>query len=128
MTALYVVSKMHERHNYALTPPMILEQLSGDGLYAAAAQVQEMELELLFALDRRLYPPIAISFARNLLDIIPSSLICNPTTVLEVTQVQIELALVDGRLLMMTKSLALAAAALLNALRSISGHNHLAYF
>jgi hypothetical protein len=127
-TALYVAFKTHENHNYSLTPPMMLERLSGDGLYVTAAHIQEMELELFSALDWRLYPPTAISFARNLLDMIPSSLIRDPTTVLEVTQVQIDLAIVDGRLLMMTKSSALAAAALLNALRSVLQHNHLAYF
>ena len=94
MTSLYSAIKIHERQ--ALSPKVV-SQLSR-GLYTED-QIIEMESKILHGLQWKLHPPTAFSFVRELLAAIPDQVFDENqrALILDVSQIQTELAVCDYR-------------------------------
>jgi hypothetical protein len=112
MTALYSAIKILERQ--ALSPKVV-SQLSR-GIYTEE-QITQMESVILIALEWKLHPPTAFSFVRELLAALPNHFLDEPTKekILEIAQVQTELAVCDYRFIE-TPASTVAYCAIMNAL------------
>lgn len=116
MTALYTAVKIHEP---SAMDPKLVSKLS-HGAYTPE-QVEKMEACLLSGLQWRVNPPTSLSFARNLVQLLPHELTANQQLMdglLEICQLQTE-ASVGMSCLLATPASTISAAALLNALESL---------
>ena len=111
MTCLYTAIKTHEPE--AIEPDLVVE-LSGN--LCSTDDIETMERTILQALGWRVNPPTALSFCRELLALVPSRL-ADADALLDLAQVQTELAVHDARLITTPPSL-LSLAAIFNALES----------
>lgn len=112
MTALYTAVKLHEP--VAMEPKMI--SMLSHGAYSAQ-QVEEMEQEMLAALQWRMNPPTALSFVRLLLDLIALDTMTKKT-VYDISKYQTEIAVQDVRFVSV-KASTTAFCSLMNALESL---------
>lgn len=114
MTCLYTAIKAHEPE--AIEPELVVE-LSG-GL-CEMEDIEATERTILEALDWRINPPTALSFCRHLLAVVPSCVLNAHAkeSLLDLAQVQTELAVCDNRLVTSPPSL-VALACIFNALES----------
>jgi hypothetical protein len=89
MTALYTAVKIHEPE---AMDPKLVANLSR-GLYTID-EIEEMERDMLTALDWRVNPPTSLSYCREFLKIIPDEILDSSMreTVYELSKVQIELS------------------------------------
>ncbi|CAB9499257.1 diatom-specific cyclin [Seminavis robusta] len=120
MTCLYTAIKAHEPE--AIEPDLVVE-LSGN--LCSVEDIEAMERTILAALDWRVNPPTALAFCRQLLGIVPKGVVSRKdcAALLELAQVQTELAVSDPRLITTPPSL-LALASIFNALESSSKHSN----
>jgi len=116
MTAFYTADKVHERH--ALNPRFVTKLSRG---LHSKEEVEAMEFRMLDAIQWRVNPPTALSFARHLLDLVPSVLIDGSTreTAMELAKYQVELA-VSCYDLSLEKTSPTAFSSLLNSIESIA--------
>jgi Cyclin, N-terminal domain/Cyclin, C-terminal domain len=112
MTCLYTAIKAHEPE--AIEPDLVVE-LSGN--LCEVADIEAMERTILTALEWRVNPPTALSFCRQLLGLVPRGAVEDPASLLDLAQVQTELAVSDARLVTTPPSI-LAMASIFNALES----------
>lgn len=116
MTALYTSVKIHE---HEAMDPKLVSKLSR-GAHSAKA-VEAMESRLLNAIGWRVNPPTSMSFVRQILDLVPEHLLpqAERETVIELAQLQVELAMESYDFCMMSAS-SIAMASLFNAVESVS--------
>jgi hypothetical protein len=116
MTALYTAVKIHE---HEAMDPNLVSTLSR-GAHSPQA-VEAMEKRMLNAIQWRVNPPTAMSFVRNMLDLVPEHLIdaSQRETLMELTQLQVDLALMDYEFGQCPAS-SIAFASLLNAIDSVT--------
>ena len=116
MTALYTAVKIHE---HEAMDPNLVAQLSR-GAHSAQA-VEAMEQRMLTAIQWRVNPPTAMSFVKNLLDLVPDCLMdsAQRETVLDLTQLQVDLAVQEYAFSQYPAS-SIAFASLLNAVESVT--------
>lgn len=114
MSALYTAIKVHEPE--AIEPDLVVE-LSGN--LCQVEDIEAAELKLLNALEWRVNPPTALAFCRDLLALVPRGVVSpkDCESLLDLAQVQTELAVSDPRLITVPPSL-LAMASIFNALES----------
>lgn len=114
MTSLYTAVKVHEQE---AMEPKLISNLSR-GAHTTQA-VEAMEVRMLSAIQWRVNPPTAMSFARHFLDLVSTHALDDAarTTVMDLTQYQTELAIGDYDFIMQNPS-AIAFSAMLNALES----------
>jgi hypothetical protein len=122
VACLYTSTKIHEER--CLTSGQ-MEQLSF-GRYPSK-EIEEMEMQVLSAIQWRVNPPTAISFARNLLELVPLNNFPDRRLVLEVVEAQIELAMTNAEFISITASL-IGFAALMNGLQCVLGHSRSCYY
>jgi hypothetical protein len=124
MACMYTASKVHE--SQCLTPQQ-MEHLSRGRF--THQQIVRKEAQILDAIQWRVNPPTAISFVQCLLESLPQAhnLPNNRTTVLEIAEAQIELALADPMFIPI-KASSLALAALMNAIQSVLQHSDLSFY
>jgi hypothetical protein len=119
MTALYTSAKINESR--ALGSASIAKLTRGK---STKEDIESMELTMLAALQWRVNPPTAMSFARKFIDlVVPSNLRMDDSTrtgILELVQCQVELAISDYDL-SLHKASSIAFAALLNAIDTQDG-------
>jgi hypothetical protein len=115
MAAFYTAAKVHERQ--ALDPRSVAKLSRG---LHSKEDIEAMEFRMLNAIQWRVNPPTAMSFARHLLDLVPSVLIDGSTrdTTMELAKYQVELAVCCYNL-SLEKSSLIAFASLLNSIESI---------
>lgn len=115
MTCLYLAIKVHE---HMAIHSNVITQLS-QGTYSIQ-QVEAMEQRILKAIDWRVNPPTSASFARCMVSVLPANTLTEQerSTVLHLTQLQCEAAIVDYRFIAVPAS-TLAFSALVNALESL---------
>lgn len=116
MTALYSSVKVHE---HEAMDPKLVSSLS-QGAHSPEA-VEAMEARMLKAVQWRVNPPTAMSFVRNILDLVPDHLLQpdERQAVIDLTKFQIELALEQYEFCMLPAS-SIAMLSLLNAVESVS--------
>jgi len=116
MTSLYTAVKIHEPE---AMDPKLVSSLSR-GTYTVQ-QVEEMEANLLGALQWRLNPPTSLSFARMFLELIPEDVLDQATrdTAYDITKYQTELAVSEIDFVS-TKASTVAFCALMNSLESVN--------
>jgi len=115
MTCLYTCIKAHEPE--AIEPELVVE-LSGH--LCQPEDVEAMERTLLASLKWSVNPPTALAFCRSLLALVPATGVVSAeecASLLELAQVQTELAVAEPRLVTTPPSL-LALASIFNALES----------
>jgi hypothetical protein len=124
MACMYTASKVHE--SQCLTPQQ-MEHLSRGRF--TRQQIVQKEAQILKAIQWRVNPPTAIAFVRCLVESLPQAynLPDNRTTILEVVEAQIELALADP-MFIPVKASSLALAALMNAVQNVLQHSHLSFY
>ena len=116
MTSLYTAVKLHE-------PEVMSAQLVATlsrGVHTAQ-EVEQMELRILNGIAWHVNPPTALSFVREFMKLLPSTLLVDASikaTVFEVTKFQAELAVGDATLIS-TPASTIAYASLMNALGSV---------
>jgi hypothetical protein len=119
MTALYTSAKINESR--ALGSASIAKLTRGK---STKEEIESMELTMLAALQWRVNPPTAMSFARKFIDlVVPSDLRMDDSTrtgIIELVQCQVELAISDYDL-SLHKASSIAFAALLNAIDTQDG-------
>lgn len=120
MTSLYTAIKINSPE--ALTPSLLAEL--SQGAYTAE-QVEEMELIMLQALGWCVNPPTAASFVREIMSLIPSSVMIDnedlSEAVYDIARVQCEYAVGDYELVTVRKSV-IAISALANAFECLNIH------
>jgi len=117
MTSLYSSVKIHEME---AMDPNLVSRLSR-GVHSAAA-VELMESKMLKAIQWRVNPPTAMSFARMIINnLVPDHLLspCEKETILDITRFQIELTVNEYDFSTFNGS-SIAFACMLNALESCS--------
>lgn len=116
MTALYSSVKIHEQE---AMDPNLISSLSR-GVHTPKA-VEEMEAEMLRAIQWRVNPPTAMSFVRSMMDLVPHHVVgvAERETITEITKFQTELAVNDYNFSRFQAS-SIAFASLLNSLESMS--------
>ena len=115
MTALYSAVKIHE---HEAMDPNLVSTLSRNAHSPEA--VEDMERQMLNAIQWRVNPPTALSFVRNMIDLVPAHLIDagERETIMELTVFQLDLAISDYKFSRASAS-SLAFASLLNAVDSV---------
>lgn len=116
MTSLYMAVKIHEPE---AMDPVTVSTLSR-GTYSAK-DIEDMELEILNALQWHVHPPTSISFAREMLSLLPDDSL-TPTqrnTVEQISTMQLELAVADYDLIAVKPS-TIAFCSIMNAIESIA--------
>lgn len=115
MTSIYTAVKIHEQE---AMDPALVSRLSR-GAHSAKA-VEEMESRMLKALKWRVNPPTSMSFVRKILDLVPDDLLYKSEreTVMELAQLQVEIAMESYEFCMMTPS-SIAISSLYNAVESV---------
>jgi len=116
MTSLYMAVKIHEAE---AMDPATVSTLSR-GTYSAN-DIEDMELEILNALQWRVNPPTSASFAREMLSLLPDDSL-TPTqrnTVEQITTLQLELAVADYDMIAVKPSTT-AFCSITNAIESIA--------
>lgn len=115
MTCLYTAIKIHEPEALA---PCVLAGLSRNKF--SVQEVEDMERELINALQWRMNPPTALSFMQALLSLIPKRTMeeSRRRKVVELAQLQIEKSVEDYSFVGL-KSSTIALAAIVNALKTI---------
>jgi hypothetical protein len=119
MTALYTAVKIHEQQ--AMDPQLIANLSRGAHTKEA---VEQMEFRMLNAIQWRVNPPTAMAFMKHFLDLVPLHILEDQTrtTVIDLAQYQVELAVCDYNLGMQQAS-SIAFASLLNAIENLDdGH------
>jgi hypothetical protein len=114
ISCLYTAIKVHEPQ--AITPETMENLCRGQH---TAKQIEATEREILSCLDWLVHPPTALTFSHYLLSLIPCIDEQTRKTLLELTQLQTELAVQDYDLCLWNQSL-VAFAAVMNALESMS--------
>lgn len=117
LTSLYTVVKIHEEK--ALTPEVIATLSRGKH---TEEDIEKMEVRMLTALNFRVNPPTAMSFARTFLELVPQEAF-DPslrTVIMEMTECQAEYTLLDYDLCQ-EKVSTVASASLINAIDIIYG-------
>lgn len=115
MTCFYTAAKIHEPESFE---PWMLSKMSR-GLYSPE-QVEKMEMVILQAIGWRTNPPTALSFVRELLDILPECYLSKEMkpAVFDLCKFQTELCVRIYQFVPM-KASTIAMAALMNAFESI---------
>lgn len=122
MASLYIAAKIQEPQCLA---PDQMETLSGGRL--RAYNIEDMEREILTAIQWRVNPPTATAFCRTFLDLVPSSMVPDRQTVLDIVESHIQVAIVDEYFLSVDAS-SLGFASLMNALQCVHGDSNLSQF
>lgn len=115
MTCLYTAAKINEFESFE---PWMLSKMSR-GLYTTT-QLENMELEIIQALQWHMNPPTIMSFVREFLDSISSTLLdeASRTTVYELCKLQAELCLRRYEFVPV-KASAIAYASIKNSMESV---------
>jgi len=116
MTALYTAVKIHE---HEAMDPNLVSTLSR-GAHSPEA-VEAMEFRMLSAIQWKFNPPTAMSFVRNMLDLVPDHLMGSSEreTLLDLTQLQVDLASTEYDFCQCPASY-IALSSLLNAMESVT--------
>lgn len=116
LACVYSAVKVHEEQ--ALGPELVAKLSNGE---RTSREIEAMELRVLQAVQWRVNPPTAMAFVRNHIDLIPDDDLDGLTrqALLDLTQYQIDMSLLDYEFVMKKASL-VGLAALLNAADSIS--------
>jgi len=116
MTSLYTAVKIHEPE---AMDPKLVSNLSR-GTYSPE-QIETMEASLLAALQWKLNPPTALSFARLFLDLIPSDMLNEGIrqTAYEITKYQTELSVSEYEMVGVRSS-TIALCSLMNSFESVN--------
>lgn len=116
MSCLYTAVKIHEPE--AMNPQLV-SNLSR-GTYSPK-QIEEMEANILQALDWRMNPPTALSFVRLMMDMVASDVLSKNVrqTIYDLSKYQTELAVNEHAFLTIKPSI-VAYCALMNAFESLS--------
>ncbi|KAG7348197.1 cyclin-like protein [Nitzschia inconspicua] len=117
MTGLYLIAKIQQGE--ALDPESVAKLSRGKH---SKADIENMEMEMLVGLQWRVNPPTPWTFARELLNLIPTSVAMEEDTrerIYELTKYQLEVAVLDYDL-SFSRSSELAFGAILNAMESLS--------
>lgn len=122
MTCFYTASKINEQE--CLTP----QQISSLGRkHCTPKDIEEVELAMLSAIQWRVNPPTAISFAQKLMELVPLEKIPDRRSILNTVEKQIELAMTDAEL-MASGASSIGFASLMTALQCVLGSSRLSYF
>lgn len=115
MTSLYMAVKIHEPE--AMDPDTV--STLSRGTYSAH-DIENMELQILKALEWRVNPPTSVSFARQLLALLPDEMFSlkQRETISQITATQMELAVSDYNLIEVKPSL-IAFCSILNAVEGV---------
>lgn len=116
MTCLYIAIKIHEP---AAMSPTSFSQLS-NGFYTSN-QIEQMEQQILHAIQWRVNPPTSLAFVRNLLNLIPRRYLNDlwKSQVYELTKIQIEMAINDYQFVPI-KASSIAFASIVNACETLN--------
>jgi hypothetical protein len=115
MTALYSIVKIHEQE---AMDPILISSLSR-GVHSPKA-VEEMETRILQAIQWRVNPPIAMSFVRSMMDLVPENILgaTERAMITEITKFQVESA-VNEYIFATFQASSIAFASLLNSFESL---------
>ena len=113
MTAMYIAIKVNESE---AMHPRTIEQLSR-GVYTEK-DVERMEIDILFTLKWKCHPPTARAFIQHLCHLIPDECLGDQQRdrVLQMAQLQADLALMDFSLVTQAKPSSIAYCAIANAI------------
>ena len=95
LVALYIAVKIHEEK--ALSPDVIATLSRGKH---SADEIEEMELQMLKAIEWRVNPPTSMSFARTFLELVPEENLESSMrdVIMELTECQVEYAILNYNL------------------------------